>query len=361
VTLIVVLILVIGNSGVPDDAVAVVKDQEISKAQFNKTLGIFASQSQPNAKGKPVLPDPPTFTKCIANKKRTDKKGKDDALKKACKSEFETARDQIMTSLIQSVWYELEADERGVKVTDAEVKQRFTPLKQQTFPKEAEYKKFLASTGQTEADLLRLVKGQVIQEKIRESVSKGSQPTAKDIEAAFNKDKEKYTTPASRDLLIVFTNKKGEAEKAKAALKSGDDFAAVAKKYSEDSASKDQGGKFPGVTKGQFEPALDKAVFKAKKGEVVGPIKTQFGYYLFEVTKASPAAKQTLREASATIKQTLTSERQQKAFDTFQKEFTEKWKKKTECADLYVVDLCDNAPEKKEGASGATGSPAPPN
>lgn len=355
VTLIVVLILVVFRGGIPSDAVAVVDGNSIKQAQFDKTMKIFASQSQPNAQGHPVVPDPPNFAKCVAAKRKTAPKKTTNAdLKKQCKQEFDTAKQQIMTSLIQSQWFELEGKDRGINLSAAEVKARFTPLKQQTFPKEADYKKFLVSTGQSEADLMKLVKNQMIQEKIREKVGKASAPTAKEIEAAYNKNKKQYAQPASRDLLVVFNSKKGKIDAAFAALKGGDDFKTVAKKYSQDSASKGQGGKFPGVTKGQFEPSLDKAVFAATKGELVGPIKTQFGYYVVEVTKIQKPKMKSLQEATPEIKQSLVSEKQQKSQDSFQKEFEAKWKKKTKCADLYIVDLCKNAPKKK-GATGATG------
>lgn len=357
VTLIVVLVLVVFRGGIPDDAVAVVDGDPIAQAEFDKTMKIFASQSQPNAKGNPVTPDPPDFTKCVANKRKTAPKKTTNAdLKKACKDEFDTAKDQIMTALIQSRWFELEGKDRDINPTNAEVKARFTPLKQQTFPKEADYKKFLQSTGQTEADLYKLVKNQMIQEKIREKTAKSKTPTAKEIEAAYNKNKKQYAQPATRDLLVVFNSKKGKAEEALAALKSGSDFKSIAKKYSEDNGSKSQGGKFPGVTKGQFEPNLDKAVFSASKGTLVGPIKTQFGYYVFKVTKIQKPKMKSLQEATPEIKQTLISEGQQKAQDDFQKEFEKKWKKKTKCADDYVVDLCKNAPKKKKGATESAGS-----
>jgi foldase protein PrsA len=356
VTLLVVLVLVL-RGGVPGDAVAVVKGDAISKAEFNKTLGIFVSQSHGPGAGKPVLPDPPNFTKCIADKRRTAPKKTSAAdLKKSCETEYNTAKQQIMTALIQRRWFTLEAKDRGINISDSEVKQRFVSLKQQAFPKEADYKKFLGTTGQSEADLLLLVKNQIIQEKIREQITKSGQPTAKDIEAAYNKNKQQYAQPASRALLVVFNSKKAKANAALAALRAGDSFAAVAKKYSQDSASKGQGGKMPVVTKGQFEPSLDKAVFGAPKGKLVGPIKTQFGYYVFEVTKSTAAKQQSLQQATPQIKQTLVAQSQQKAFDTFQKEFTKKWKDKTHCADGYVVDLCKNAPKKK-GPTAAAGTP----
>lgn len=361
VTLFVVFVLVVVRGGIPDDAVATVDGNAIPVEKFNATMGVFAAQQQGGKGGKAVIPDPPDYTNCIANKKKTSaKQAKESDLKKQCENDFKTAKDQIMPSLLQTEWYRLEAEDRGISVSESEVKQRFTPLKQQTFPKDADYKKFLKSTGQTEADLLNLVRGQMYQEEIREQVTKADTPTAKEIEEQFKKNKDQYAQPASRDLLIVFNADKDKIDDAKAALESGDSFASVAKKYSEDSASKEQGGKFPGVTEGQFEKALDKAVFSAKKGALVGPIKTQFGYYLVEVTKITKAKQQTLQEASATIKQTLTAERQQAAFDKFQKEFTEKWKDKTKCQDLYMVDLCGNAPEKKDEPTGATGATVTP-
>lgn len=362
--IIVLAIFVSGSGGVPDDAVAKVKSETIAKARFDQILGLYVSQSQPNAKGKPVLPDPPEFTKCIANKKKTaPKKSTVKQLKEQCENEWNTAKDQIMTTLIQQKWYQLEAEERNIKISDKEVKDRFLPLKQQTFPKAADYQKFLKSSGQTEQDLLNLVRNNLYQEKVREQVTKSGEVTPEDVKKYYAANQERFVTPPSRDLLVVFTEKKGDAEAAAAALKSGDSWSSVVKKYSDDAASKENGGKFPGVTKGQFEPTLDKAVFGAKKSVVVGPVKTQFGYYVFEVEKTSPEKKQTLKEAEPTIKQAIQSESQQKKFDEFQKEFNEKWRKRTKCADLYKIELCKNGPEPKEptapaGAAAAGGGGA---
>ena len=101
------------------------------------------------------------------------------------------------------------------------------------------------------------------------------------------------------------------------------------------------------VAKGQQEPALDKAVFGAEKGELTGPVKTQFGYYVFEVTKVTPKSQQTLQQASQTIKGILASENQQKALDKFIKDFQKEWKEKTNCRKGYVTQDCKNAPKAK--------------
>ena len=65
-----------------------------------------------------------------------------------------------------------------------------------------------------------------------------------------------------------------------------------------------------GVTKGQQDAALDKAAFAAPVNKLLGPVKGQFGYYVVEVTKITPATQQTLAQATPLIKQTLTSQLQ---------------------------------------------------
>jgi foldase protein PrsA len=130
----------------------------------------------------------------------------------------------------------------------------------------------------------------------------------------------------------------------------------VAKKFSIDQASKAQGGKLLAVAKGQQEKALDDAVFKAAKGELTGPVKTQFGYYVFEVTKVTKASQQTLEQSKTTIKQLLASQKQQKALDKFVKDFRDKWKDRTECQDEYTTQDCKNAPKPKATPSVAPGA-----
>jgi len=177
-------------------------------------------------------------------------------------------------------------------------------------------------------------------------VTKGKDKvTDAQIAAFYNKNKARFAQPERRDLRIVLTKDKAKAEKAKKAIESGQSFKSVAKKYSIDQASKAQGGKLPAVAKGQQEKALDTAIFAADKGKLVGPVKTQFGYYVFEVTKINKATQQTLDQAKATIKQTLASQNQQKSLDSFVKSFRKRWKAKTECRDAYRTQDCKNAPK----------------
>jgi foldase protein PrsA len=131
----------------------------------------------------------------------------------------------------------------------------------------------------------------------------------------------------------------------------------VAKKYSIDQSSKANGGKLAGVSKGQQEAALDTAIFAAKKGKLTGPVKTQFGYYVFQVSAITAASQQTLAQATPTIKSLLASQGQQKALDAFVKDFQKKWKDQTNCRDGYKVPDCKNGPKATSTSTSTTATP----
>src|SRR5215210_5853044 len=353
--------LVAGCGGVPGNAVATVDGDSIQKSEFDHWLNVAAKSG---GQGATAVPKPPKFTECIAQKRKTTPKPAkgqpkvtDGQLKTQCKQEYEQLRDQVLQLLISFEWIEGEAEEMDIKVSDAEVKKSFDKQRKEAFPKDADFQKFLKDSGQTEADILKRVRLDALSNKIREKVTKGKDKvTDAQITDYYNKNKQRFAQPERRDLRIVLTKGEAKAKQAKRAIGRGRAFGKVAKRFSIDQASKAQGGKLPAVAKGQQEKALDNAIFKARKGRLTGPIKTQFGYYVFEVTKITKASQQTLAEAKATIKQTLASQNQQKALDKFVKSFRKRWKAKTECRTGYRTADCKNAPKATPTPS-ATATP----
>jgi foldase protein PrsA len=340
----------VGCGGVPGNAVASVDGNAIEKEDFEHWMQVASkSNQQPGAS----VPDAPEFTKCVANKKKTapkpakgQPKTTDAQYKEQCEQEYNQLRDQVLQLLTSFEWIEGEAEEQGIKVSDSEVNKSFEDQKKQSFPKDADYQKFLKDYGQTEEDVKQRVRLDLLSNKIRDKVIKGKDKvTDAQIQDFYDKNKERFAQPERRDLRIVLTKGEAKADEAKAALDSGDSWKTVAKEYSIDEASKSQGGKLPAQAKGTLEKALDEAVFSAKRGEIEGPVKTQFGYYVFEVEKVTKASQQTLEQAKETIRQTLQSQNQQKALDKFVTDFQKKWKERTECREGYVTQQCKNAPK----------------
>ena len=347
-----------GNE-VPPNGVAKVDDAVIKKDEFQRWLtAAVRSQAPPGAGGAPApAPDPPAYTKCVAAKQsqpvaKGQQKPTPAQAKTQCKQEYDQLKTQVMNFLITSDWIEQEAEARDIKADDATIKKQFEEQKKQSFPDAKGYQEFLKTSGRTEADLLFQVKIDYLSNEVRKKVIAGKGTvTDAQIKAYYDKNKAKFSQPERRDLAVVLTKSKSKAEQAQQAIESGDSFSKVAKKYSIDEASKAQGGKLPGIGKGQLEKELDKAVFEADEDELKGPIKTQFGYEVFEVTKVTPASQQTLPQAKETIRATLKAEREKAALDAFVKQFRSKYKEETNCAEGYVVSECkDGPPAPKEPA-----------
>jgi foldase protein PrsA len=267
----------------------------------------------------------------------------------------------VLGFLISSAWVLGEAESKGVHVSDAEVKKQFEQIKNQQFPKAEEFKKFLASSGQSVTDLLLRVKLNLLSSKIQQKVSKEKGTvTQTQISKYYNEHKSQFGTPEKRNVKIILTKTEAQANKAKQEIESGKSFSSVAKATSIDPTSKAKGGEITGVVKGQEEKALDEAVFSAKKGVLGGPVKTPFGYYIYEVTSTTVGNQQTLAQAQASIKQQLTAQQQQQALSKFVKEFRTRWEGKTECRSGYMVQDCHGykAPKTAAPATPQTGAPA---
>ena len=358
------------GDSVPGNSVATVDGENITRTQFTRWLGVAASTSQPQGSAR-VAYAPPQYTACIANKKKTapkPAKGQpqqtDAQFKTQCKQEYESLRDQVMQFLILEKWVTGEAEDQGVEMSAAEVDKEFQKARKQSdLEKESDFQNFLKQSGMTLSDAKFQVRFNTVYTKLRQKAVKGATKiTDKAVADFYAKNKKRFATPATRDLRVVLTKSEGKATAAKQALESGQGWKTVAKKYSIDQASKSQGGLLVGIAKGTQEKSFDDAIFAAKKGELTGPVKTQFGYYVFHVQKSTAAKQQSLKDATPAIKQQLDAQNKQKADDQFNTSLRKKWKARTNCADAFVMSQCKNAPKPKTSTTAPAGGvqqPAP--
>jgi foldase protein PrsA len=342
-----------GND-VPPNSVAKVDDSVIKRSDFNHWLGAAARGQQVPGQAAAAVPDPPDYGSCVAAKQKQPvakgaKKPTAAQAKAECRQQYDALKGQVMQFLVSANWIQLEAQARGIDASDKTVRRQFAQQKKQSFPDDKAYREFLKTSGQTESDLLFRVELDYLSNEIRKQVVAGKgKVTDKDVQAYYDKNKKRFAQPERRDLAVVLTRNESQAERAKGALEDGQSFKQVARRYSIDDASKSQGGTLPGIAKGQQEKALDDAVFAADRGELTGPVKTQFGWYVFEVTKVTPASQQSLSDSKETIKNLIKSEREQKALDAFVKRFRAKYKEQTNCAEGYEVAECKNAPKAED-------------
>jgi peptidyl-prolyl cis-trans isomerase D len=138
-------------------------------------------------------------------------------------------------------------------------------------------------------------------------------PTDVDLRRMYSQNLDSFRTPERvkvRHILLKTDGKPASEEpqiKAKAEdllkqIRGGADFAALAKKNSEDPASAVNGGEYPGfVTRGQTVPEFEKAAFSLKPGQTSDLVKTQYGYHIIQVLQHEDARLRPFEEAKSEL------------------------------------------------------------
>ncbi|HKH30354.1 MAG TPA: peptidylprolyl isomerase [Gaiellaceae bacterium] len=273
------------SEDVPDDAVAVVGDKEVSKQQFDALIAQAKASAQQQKRSFP----------------------------KAGTPEFKNLQNQGLEYLIRRAEFEQKADDMDVKISDKQVDERLEQLKKQFYGGDdkkfkSSLKKLLLTEDQVRSD----VRAQLLEEQLYKKVTEDLKVSDKEIQDFYNKNKSQYQQASTREVRHILVKTKQKADALYSQLESGGDFAALAKKNSEDPGSKAQGGKLT-VSKGQTVPPFDKAAFSLDKNEISKPIKTQYGWHIIqplsEVKKATTTPLPQVKEA---IKQQLLSEKKTK-------------------------------------------------
>jgi len=165
------------------------------------------------------------------------------------------------------------------------------------------------------------------------------QVTDAEVQAYYNSHLAEYKTDEQvKTRHILISSKAGadaqtdNAAKAKAQdvlkqLQAGGNFAELAKKYSEDPGSKDQGGELPLMPTAGLDPAYAKAAMALNPGQTSGLVKSQFGYHIIQTEQKQPAGTKPLSEVKDSIVQVLQQQKSGQAQQQFANQLAEDAKK----------------------------------
>ena len=347
------------GSSTPGDAVVNMAGNPISVQALNHWMYV-AAKSQSSGSSSPVIVpnDPPDFNNCVALVRKevaSLANTKTATLRNDCKQAFQQLSSQVLDYLIKAYWYQAEASKAGIKITDAQVQKTLNTAKAAQFSgNPSGYATFLSQTGQTNPDLLFRFRINAILQKL---LAKHTKPvTAAEIQTYYNNHQSSFGTQPTRSLKIVLASSQANAAAAKKALDSGQSWASVVKKYSTDPTTKSTGGVLNNVNKQQVESALATAAFSAPTNKLEGPVKGQFGYYVFEVTKANPGSQQSLAQATAQIKQQLQSTAQTAAQTAVDNQAKKDWLSQTTCRASYAMADCKGYKAPKTATTSTTGA-----
>ncbi len=157
-----------------------------------------------------------------------------------------------------------------------------------------EYRRWM--TDQRRRDLLQ----QSLMQKLRQSGTLRSvPPTEEEQRAYYDQVKAQQTRPAVVSFRQVLIRPQPDsaavdsafrlADSLSQALKAGAEFAALARRYSNDPASRDQGGELGYFRRGQMVPEFEAMAFRLRPGQISPPVRSSFGFHVIQVQRSDPA------------------------------------------------------------------------
>jgi len=134
-------------------------------------------------------------------------------------------------------------------------------------------------------------------------------------------------------------------------IRGGADFAALAKQYSEDPGSKDNGGELPAFPRGQMVPEFEAAAFSLTNNQVSDVVTSTYGYHVIKLLDKTPAKKVDYATVAPKIKDFLTQQKTEKLAPAY----LEKLRK---AADVQILDA-DLKAATAAAAAAAANAPVP--
>ncbi len=228
------------------------------------------------------------------------------------KLESSPAAKQALTQMVQQALLDQYARDKHVDVSQAEIDKREADLRAKYPP--GQFEQIVKQQGYTEQDVQNILKGQIVLEK---AVGPQIHVSESDIKAYFDKNHAVFDKPEQVRARHILVTNEATARQVLAKLKAGGSWDALAKQYSTDPSTKDKGGELGFFGKGQMVPQFQDAAFNAKVGQIVGPVKSPFGYHIIQVEEKKPATKASLASAHDQIKQQLTQTQQGQQYPIF--------------------------------------------
>ena len=160
-----------------------------------------------------------------------------------------------------------------------------------------------------EAARRKIIVSRLVQKEVDDKVSLGPD----EAEKYYQDHRDEFMTPLTLRASHILVKTEEEAAGIKDAIEKDADFEDMARKTSLD-ATAIRGGDLGFFQRGRFVPEFEDAVFQMKKGQIAGPVKSQFGYHVIKLTDRLEPSLREFRDVKPFVEERLLSEKRSKAF-----------------------------------------------
>jgi parvulin-like peptidyl-prolyl isomerase len=172
---------------------------------------------------------------------------------------------QVLEQMIDQVLIGQAAVEMGISISDEELEAKIQEIIEQSGGQE-EFEQSLQDTGTSYEDFRQMLLDQLLSEAVFSAITASIASVAEQVHA--------------RHILL---STRETAEEVLARLQGGEDFAFMAKEYSEDVSSRERGGDVGFFPRGVMPPEVEDAAFSLEVGETSEIVQSQFGFHIVQV------------------------------------------------------------------------------
>ena len=230
-------------------------------------------------------------------------------------------KEMVIETMIASEIIYQQAEKDKVAPTDEEIQEQIDSFNE-SIESDTEYQKSLKKMGINEEFLKYQFARDLANVNLEEKFEKDVEISEDEMKKYYEENKDDFyvdTVTASHILIKTIDDEGNElsdtkkkeakktAEEALEKVKAGEDFATIAKEYSEDSSAS-SGGELGTFGRGEMVTAFEDAAFGMKVGEISDIVETEYGYHIIKVTDKVDK-QETYDEVKDEIKSILASEK----------------------------------------------------
>ncbi|PFO04876.1 foldase [Bacillus sp. AFS076308] len=234
---------------------------------------------------------------------------KDELYTKLVKQYGSDTVDQMINDKI----VEAEAEKKKITVSNSTINSEIDKLKEQYGGEDA-FNQALVDNNTTLTALKNDVKNYLLIKKLLEPEIK---ITEDEMKTYFEENKDSYATAEQVKASHILVADEKTAKEIKQKLDNGEDFATLAKKYSTDESTKDNGGELGYFAKGTMVTEFDNVAFTLPVNKISDPVKTEYGYHIIKVEDKKAAQAANYEASKAEIKETLFDQKVDSEYQTW--------------------------------------------
>ncbi|MBM7655010.1 peptidylprolyl isomerase [Neobacillus cucumis] len=206
-----------------------------------------------------------------------------------------------------------EAAKKNITISNSTVTTEINKLKEQYGGEDA-FKQALVDNNTTLTALKNDVKNYLL---IKKLIEPEITVTEDEMKTYFDQNKDSFATAEQVKASHILVADEKTAKEIKQKLDNGEDFATLAKKYSTDSSTKENGGELGYFAKGTMVTEFDNVAFSLPVGKISDPVKTTYGYHIIKVEDKKPAQAANYEASKTQIKETLIDQKVDSEYQTW--------------------------------------------